>query len=206
VHPHGQHKEVETECRCCGREERFVFTSPYDQVLCETCKRHTGDTPERMKRRDTDHIRQWRDDLLAWYRHYEDKIATMAEKVGGLEERLAEEVANRPKDVVYKHVGQDVLSEARAERDAAYDSRDWAMRALSDINRRHGEVEDHRCRCGNRLARCRDGQAIGKVSRGLEQWERKQVERLRRGLDTYRTTRLPEGHPALIDPHYGRSA
>ena len=44
----------------------------------------------------------------------------------------------------------------------------------------HREVDDGKCRCGQRMDRCAVAQIVGRYP-GLRRWEEEQVKRLRRG-------------------------
>ena len=110
---------------------------------------------------------------------------------------MEQELRDRPKQIVVRHVGQEKIDEANAEAQRAFHSREKAWQALCEIRLIHREGSPGRCRCGKRLDTCEIALIVDRYP-GLEKWEAEQVRRHR----NYQRHQLPEGHPALLDPRW----
>jgi hypothetical protein len=122
---------------------------------------------------------------------------------GGLRRVIAEreqELADRPEKIVDKYIDVGELNEARAEAERAFRSRENAWQALVEIRLLHREVDDSKCRCGQRMDRCEVAVIVDRYP-GVASWEAEQIARLKRG----ERHALPDGHPEILDRRgYGR--
>jgi hypothetical protein len=143
--------------------------------------------------RDRMHIDLWR----SLSRAQEHDHSTQVERLQGRISELEQELRDRPKEIVERYVDRQELEDARAEANRAFRSRENAWQALCMIHLLHHEREPGRCRCGLRLDRCEIAQIVDRYP-GLEKWVKEQYRRLQIGDDHM----LPDGHPALIDPHW----
>jgi hypothetical protein len=199
LHHHPLFEYVDTACLCCRRPVWFYFTSASDQVVCPGCTKHQGSSPSREKQRHTEDVALWRDDVAEIREQHAQEVASLTERIKELEARLAEEIAKRPTQVVEQWIGEAEVRDAEEQRNAAYRSRDGAMSAICALALIHREVENHECRCGKRVAKCREAQIVEEVVESLDRWETKQIQRLRSDLPHW----LPPNHPEVIRPRYG---
>ncbi|MDP9443618.1 MAG: hypothetical protein M3P83_04420 [Actinomycetota bacterium] len=143
----------------------------------------------KMQSRDRDHIAAWR------------AIATLAKwELEVVREELAraqQKLLDRPVKVVTENLDIGKVRAAYEERDQAYQARDLAFSALSEVRFLHRERDNRRCTCGQRYEHCEIAQIVDTFG-SLKRWERKQVERWRRG----EPHALPRDHPALRDPQW----
>jgi hypothetical protein len=107
-------------------------------------------------------------------------------------EELTRELADRPVRVVERDLDAERVDQARQQMEAAFRSRDHAYIDLISIRLLHRDGGNGKCRCGRKSFNCKEFQIVGR-SGPLASWEKKQVDRARRGLDHL----LPENHPAV---------
>jgi hypothetical protein len=143
--------------------------------------------------RDRAHIQVWRELASAQRRSHRAEAALLKDRIAELEQELRA----RPKEIVERYVDRDELDGARAEAERAFRSRENAWQALCEVRLVHREGEPGRCRCGQRLDRCKEAMIVDRYP-GLEKWENEQIRRLRSNQDH----RLPDGHPAVINPNW----
>jgi len=142
---------------------------------------------------NTEHVKAW--EALAERRSVEH-----AAQVSQLRSEIAQvrqELVNRPEKVVEKYIDAGVLETAQDEAQRAFRSRESAWQALTEVRLLHREVDDAKCRCGQRMDRCPVAQIVERYQ-GLRRWEEEQVKRLRRG----EPHALPDAHPAVLDPRW----
>jgi uncharacterized protein CbrC (UPF0167 family) len=188
--PHGAYV-----CNCCQR--------PWD--ICVPSAGYKGDHPRRSTcpacyghgasamERDRVHLDLWQSLNRAQQRDHNAEVGRLQKRLSELEQELRD----RPKEIVERYVDRQELEDARAEADRAFRSREYAWQALCMIQLLHHERKPGRCRCGQRLDRCEIAQIVDRYP-GLEKWVKEQYRRLQDGDDH----KLPDGHPALIDPHW----
>lgn len=182
-------------CTCCQRpwaicvEDSGWLDGPPRQRTCPDCHDHGASAMER----DTKHVALWRSLASVQQREHN----TEAERLWRQISELEQELRDRPEQIVTRYIGQQELNEAHAEAERAFRSRENAWQALCLVRLHHREGQPGRCRCGLHLDRCETAKVVDHYP-GLEKWERAQVERLRGGLDH----KLPDEHPAVIDPHW----
>ncbi len=168
--------------------------------VCVVCSHHQSNNSAGWKRRDQDHQGLWADDAHARAERYTADLAAAHAATEAVRQELVDEVAKRPNHIVYQNLDQQTVWEAEADRDAAYNSRDRAFRVLSEVWILHRDAGSGRCRCGLPYRSCKTAEILEQY-RGLDGWERKHLERMRKGLPHS----LPRNHPAVIDPRW-RSA
>jgi hypothetical protein len=144
----------------------------------------------KLQRRDTDHVRAWSQERVV--------RSAQAQRVQEqLEKQLEEarlELAQRPVNVIHENLDVEIVAEAESRRDAAYRSRDLAMRELCKIRLLHREDGQGQCGCGNSYSKCKTTKVIYNNS-ALEKWESGQIARMRKNLDHS----LPDNHPVVLD-------
>ena len=209
MHRYPLHRQVHARCECCGVRARFTFTSTSDHVICKGCKRHQGDSLGKAIQRDRDHVGLWSSEVDL----VREEFATHRAQALAAQERLTRQLeqirlendglrqaivrgfeAAAPADV-QKILADKSVKEAEDQRDAAYRSRDHAYRGLWAVDDLHHEEEtSEECSCG--AASCPVLEAVGLVRPSLYDWENKQIDRARNGLDHG----LPRDHPEYRDP------
>jgi hypothetical protein len=215
MHQHPLYHSVTVRCECCRIEREFAFTSPYDQVVCKSCERHTGNSPERLELRRHDHLGLYwselevcREDRKSDAREAEARTQQVREE---LRERLAERdqtIAERDvliadlrhaiqeselNPAVEEWLADDMVRTAYAKRDSAYRARDFALRTIwrfAQIHDGDPERDDH-CACGRKADRCAELAAIADELPAMREWEQIQIERLLDDLEHG----LPPEHP-----------
>lgn len=153
-----------------------------------------GSAEAMAARRDREHVRLWID-AAAWM--LEEQAENHARDVARLEAVVAArdaELEARPERVVYLNLDQQTVWDAEQERDHAFQSRDTAFKTLTEVRLLHREKLPGRCSCGKPLNGCATYELLDGYQ-ALERWERKQVDRAKRGLNHM----LPLGHPELLD-------
>lgn len=209
MHTYPLHRAVEAKCACCKIDEWFKFKSSSDHVLCKACLRHQGDSSAKLKVRDFDHVHRWeahfgvaQEERAAEEARLHDVIASkdaelgdMRLQISDLRSALEQGVDSAASPEVEHWFADQRIGEASEKRELAYRSRDRAFCALLGIDQRHHEDERRSglCSCGQRLARCRDYEALLPVVNSLRGWENKQIDRLRTGLEHG----LPDDHPEV---------
>lgn len=185
-------------CSCCLRPwsecvadtGRFGrFDGRERQRTCQPCHDHGSNGLQASRV----HAELWRELARSRRRDHDAAEAQLRNRIAELEQELRD----RPTQTIDRWVDLDQLEEARDEADRAFRSRDNAWQALCMVRLIHREGQPGKCRCGQRLDRCKIAEIVDHYP-GLEKWEREQVSRKRRGL----THALPEGHPALLDPRW----
>lgn len=142
---------------------------------------------------DRTHIELWQALARDEKRKHDVEVENLVGRISDLEQELS----NRPEKVVERYVDLQVLQEAEAEAQRAFRSRENAWQALCEVRLIHREGEPGRCRCGLRIDKCKVALIVDRYP-GLEKWEMEQISRLRMDLDH----RLPDGHPAVLDPNW----
>jgi hypothetical protein len=205
------YQDVDVECRCCGRAERFHFKSASDQVICDSCVRHQGDQPSRQKMREVEHKRLWQAILDDWHADYSQQIQTLLEnhtaEVAGLRTELtslretvsdfrgalSSELNSRPVESLAAWFEQTNIAEAEARTERAHGFIGHLFRVLWAIDQLHAPGPDEdTCICPDART-CGVLAAMAPVRGRLYQWESKQVTRLREG----RPHSLPDEHPQV---------
>ena len=87
-----------------------------------------------------------------------------------------------------------VIAEANDKRDAAYRSRDHAVRVLCTSQVPSRRRPANHCSCGKTTSKCKEWQLMDEHRSFLYSWERKQIERLEDDLDHG----LPDGQPEVL--------
>lgn len=197
MHKHQLHSPVRVECLCCKLEQKFIFKSNSDPVVCGGCVRHQGDTLQKAKLRDSDHVKMWSAGFSIAQQDHSDQIALLEARIEKANEILRDErktvedlrytlkneLTMRPESV-QKWIDDERVTEANAKRDAAYRSRDFAMANIWMVNKIHRSdlKNDGRCTCGKSTRSCREWQALSAIEGHLYKWERKQEDRRQQGL------------------------
>lgn len=194
-------------CQCCfrtwsltsqgeppsGSRAGLPGTSP---PICVDCFRHYNRRgADAVERRDQEHKIQWANSLASLVRQHQNLHAFEVDRLNARIAELEAELQERPERIVHENLDRQTVQDAQDERERALRSRDAAYQTLVEIRLAHREGEKGKCRCGRRLSQCRVVEILQNFP-PLERWEERQVERLRKGLQH----RLPDGHPALIDP------
>ncbi len=140
---------------------------------------------------DRKHIELWQALVRDEKRKQDAEVEKLRTQISGLQQELSD----RPERVVERYIDLDELRKAQDEAERAFRSREKAWQALCEIRLIHREGNPGRCRCGVRLDSCKIAQIVDRYP-GLEKWEKEQINRLR----NYEDHRLPDGHPAVLDP------
>ena len=214
-------QDVDAECRCCGRIERFNFVSAAEQVVCAACRGHAGDRPSTQKLREAEHKRLWQADLQAWHTYYQGEaqqlrdshqqlvveggaeIVKLRETVSDLRATLGADLSKRPVESIALWFEHTKIAEAQARTDRAHAFIGHLFRVLWAINQAHypeKEAEATRCAC-SAAAKCEVVAAIAPVRDRLYLWESEQTRRLRAGL----SHSLPARHPEVLKVQPWRS-
>ncbi|MDR7310081.1 hypothetical protein J2S40_001139 [Nocardioides luteus] len=196
-------KGNEVQCPCCklfyqgmhasgGSYRPALTTSGY----CRDCVNHQGDSKEVRKLRAQNHFRMLRLIYPAMRAH----IAAAQREVAAADRRTEDarrELEVRPTRVLVRVENLDklVVAVAHEEREEAYERRDKAMGALSDLRRLHHQDPDNRrrCSCGDLFHRCEVAQIVKWQS--IVSWEEHQVRLSEQGERHF----LARDHPALRD-------
>ena len=210
MHRYPLYSPVRAECLCCRLGYDATFKSKTDQVICPTCCRHQGNSPQEVERRTRDHTEQARQALQAQHDGYERRLALMKqqcdvyraelERIGGeideLRDAVAAGIANTPPESVQRWWESEAIRDAQAKRDIAYRARDKAYRSIWYLDRihHHDEQNDRKCSCGKAATGCKDLQVLDEIVEALDRWERNQVERCTQGKEHG----LPWDHPAVM--------
>lgn len=190
--PRGSSSSV---CSCCQRpwEACLTDSGPGSAIpsygTCLPCYEHVAKGGDR----DQVHIDLWRTFARARRRAHDAEVQRLRAQLA----QKQRELEKRPEKLVELYVGQDELDEAEAEAQRAFRSREHAWQALSEVWVLHREGDPGRCRCGLRLDRCDVAQIIERYP-ALNDWVKEQFSRRQRG----QVHMLPDGHPAVIDPHW----
>jgi hypothetical protein len=130
----------------------------------------------------------WQNAFVEETNQYEALLRQAEHKADG----RAQELADRPVRVIEKDLDAERVGQARRQMEAAFRSRDHAFSDLMAIRLLHRDGGEAKCRCGRKSSNCKEYQIVVR-STHLADWERKQVDRARRGLDHF----LPDNHPAV---------
>lgn len=191
MHSYPLHQHVTAICHCCKRRDRFVFKSHSDHVLCPLCMKHQGTTGATVRRAHTEHADLWRKDIDRLTAEHDQQVANLRTERDALRQELEE----RPIREVEVSLDKDTLREAEAAKDRAYRARDSAMSKLSLLAHHHREAENGSCKCGTPKKQCMDFKRLEDWRPEIDQWERRQLERVRRGL----SSALTYDHPLMLD-------
>jgi len=115
--------------------------------------------------RDRAHIQVWRELASAQRRSHRAEAALLKDRIAGLEQ----EPRARPKETLERYVDRDELDGARAKAERAFRSRENAWQGPCEVRLVHREGEPGRCRCGQRLDRCKVAMIADRYP-GLEKW------------------------------------
>lgn len=182
-------------CACCQRpwEACVAVTGRLGddgrRRTCPECYEHGAS----MMAANRKHTELWRSLVQSQKRDHDAHAARLGEEISLLRKQLDE----RPEKIVERYVDQQELDAARAEAQRAFQSRENAWQALCQVRLIHREGESGYCRCGKRMDNCKIVKIVDRYP-GLEAWEKEQYQRLRDGRDH----RLPDGHPAVLDPNW----
>jgi ribosomal protein L44E len=174
--------------------------------LCGICTKHQGSHPIELQRRNKQHLEQWQEDFERQQQMYEarqrrrdaEKDKVISELQATIE-KLEVEIRSKPFQIVEKNLDQETVDEAEAERDKAYAARDRAYQALAELRVRHHDTGHGLCKCGKRIGICEDTEVLNSEMPFLR-WEARQTEIARRRGEY--ASRLPDGHPGLINPRW----
>ena len=220
VHGHQLQRPVTATCLCCQVDYVFTFKSSSDHVLCRGCERHQGDSKAKLQLKDRDHVALWRSEVQLQAEEAAEREAVLESQVKSLKGELTEmrveasdlrETVRRgfneaPVLAVEKWLAGEAVNDAHDRRDAAYRTRDRALRAIWALDRLHraSERDEHQCVCGTRMSKCREAAVLEAMTEALWRWESDQIDRLRRGL----ACGLPDDHPEVRKRglSYGRLA
>lgn len=143
--------------------------------------------------RERVHMELWHSLGQNQAREHRTEVDQLRELIAQLEQKLAE----RPVKEVQRFMDADELRGYKEEADRAFRSRENAWQALCEIRLLHRQGEPGRCRCGLQLQRCPIAEIVDRYP-GLAKWEKEQIHRLRSG----NWHRLPDRHPAVLDPRW----
>lgn len=224
-HQYELFKPVVVPCACCGRNAEFTFKAVSDQVVCEACVRHIGDTPSLQMRREREHILWWQQCETYWHAEHAEEVgrltATHAAEVNRLEDEATDaktlvaglkatvqEEFKLHNPVVATWLDEQAIAEERARTVRARNYIGHLHRVLWHVDTEHHipeeSVEDV-CRCGVLAADCPTYQALGPIRDRLYKWEQDQVERVRKRWPH----ELPSDHPEvkkMEPPRFGSTA
>lgn len=209
MHNYPLYHPVSAECLCCHFTYDAEFKSKADQVVCPTCARHQGTSPQTLEHRDRDHSERARRALEDQHEVYERRLELMRQQcdayraeldvlrdeVDELKSTIAAGIAATPPESVQHWWETEAIREAQAKRDAAYRSRDYAYRSLwylDDIHH-HDEGNDRKCSCGRAATACKELLVLDDIVDGLDRWVKNQIERLEQGKEHG----LPRDHPLV---------
>jgi hypothetical protein len=198
-------------CACCRSPNahfgppRVPDGLPAKVTVCGICTRHLGNSPADVKRRDQDHFEQWAQDAELLTEEYRDALAKRDEHIeqlraaiGQLEQKLDE----RPVRVVHENLDQEAVDGAYRDRDRALVARDAAYRLVAQFRSSHHDTGRGTCKCGVIMAKC-DVTKIIDSDRSFLRWEASQCALV--GRNGRFSSKLPEGHPALINSRWSPS-
>jgi hypothetical protein len=191
VHSYPLHQPVTAICHCCKRRDRFVFKSPSDHVLCPLCMKHQGTASTTVRRAHTEHADLWQRDIARLTTEHDQTVANLrAER-----DALKQELEDRPVREVEVSLDKDTLREAETAKERAYRLRDWSMSKLSFVAHYHRDAENGSCMCGKPKKQCRDLKRLEDWRPEIDAWEKRQLQRVRRGL----SSALGHDHPLMLD-------
>lgn len=121
------------------------------------------------------------------------KLGSLAATMSDLRATIQEGFDSNPNLNTQEWINAQHLEEAQANRDQAYLLRDYAMRTLLAVDLIHHPTDGNAdmCSCGKPVRDCLVGKALESEREYLYGWERRQVERARKGHRDF----LPESHP-----------
>jgi hypothetical protein len=151
-------------CTCCQRRWDICVGdgggfATGRQRTCRECHAHG---PVAMAR-DRAHIQVWRELASTQRRSHRAEATLLKDRIAELEQELRA----RPEEIIERYVDRDELDGARAEAERAFRSRENAWQALCEVRLVHREGEPGRCRCGQRLDRCKVAMIVDRYP-GLE--------------------------------------
>jgi hypothetical protein len=141
--------------------------------------------------RDRAHIAMW-----------QNICRSLGEEVDKIKRQLADaqqELRDRPIDIRLKDPDLERVEQAHEEARLAYEARDRAFGAMSDLRLRHHRQEKNtsQCTCGLRYDHCHVAQIVDRFG-ALKHWEEKQLLHFNEGRRHW----LERDHPALTDPDW----
>ncbi|MGE2715141.1 hypothetical protein ACQI4L_13860 [Mycolicibacterium litorale] len=218
MHNYPLFQEVTADCECCKIPCQMWFTSVSDQVICKGCVGHLGDSPVRCAQRNRQHAGLYRSELLICQEDRQSDLRKHEAEMQRLKDRHAQKVEQLERELAAQRVelgdlravirngelnpaveqwfADEEVRDALDKRNRAYRSRDFVFAALWGVARVHrpDEQNDGFCTCGRKESKCQVLQAIEPELRALDDWEDKQIERLRDDLDHG----LPWNHPEVL--------
>ena len=209
THSHPLHRPIDVECQCCRLVTRFEFGSWSDLVVCKGCKRHYGELKHQLWQANLDHLGMWKSELTVMREEHAAEIARLKAKIVRAEAELRQmrleltdaqhaietQLRDGPLATVEAWWNSLVIAEANDKRDAAYRSRDHAVRVLWHLDKLHHDGgQPNHCSCGKTTSKCKEWQLMDEHRSFLYSWERKQIERLEDDLDHG----LPDDHPEVL--------
>lgn len=209
MHNYRTFKQMTVKCECCELPRDFFFKTKHDRVICRGCEPHNG-SPEKQQRRLRDHVGLYLSELRLSQEERESEAQRYRaglrdmqdrhnEEIGVLNEKIAQLRAalhDGADPAVDRWLADEAVTMAREKRDSAYRARDFAFRALWQIDRLHhasDKSSDH-CSCGKPQRKCQELDAIKSEVDALQRWEVVQIDRLLDGLDHG----LPDNHPEVL--------
>lgn len=217
MHSYPLHGYVTAECECCKIPCEMWFTSASDPLICKGCRNHLGDSPTRCAQRNRQHAGLYRSELQLSQQGREADRRSHTAEMQKLEDRHTQKIVQMEAELteqrvelsdlravirsgelnpaVEKWLADQEVRDALDRRDRAYRSRDFAFAALWGMAKlhRYDEHDEHLCICGRKASKCRELQAIAPELAALDDWEDKQIERLRDDLEHG----LPREHPEV---------
>lgn len=211
LHAHRLHQLVETECLCCHVVTTFEFKAASDHVICKSCRRHVGETSDKLRLRDADHLGLWssemamlreelykaRDGARATVEKARQDLAALQVENQGLKSALERGVSSASPADIQRILTDKLVTEAQNARDAAFRSKDRAYQVLWRVDGLHHHLEraPETCRCGLGETSCRVLQVMDGVRELLDRWEHLQTARAKE----HKPHGLPREHPEYVE-------